>query len=257
MSVVVIQSAGRWTAWQDGRAVGSMDRLVRPDGRCFLLPGTCPPRVLGRLLDAATAATGTDLYIEADGPEDLGPLEARGFVVHRREHHYALPVRADGPSLPPGYDVIGADAADPEPLRLLDDRLRQDVPGTAGWRNDPASFARDLKADPGFDPALYLVALEARTGEYAGLVRVWIREGRPPRLGLIGVLPDRRGRGLAGALLGRVSGVLHARGVPEMVCEVDETNSASNRLMAAVGARRTGGSVELIRRRPQRPGVAA
>jgi ribosomal protein S18 acetylase RimI-like enzyme len=67
------------------------------------------------------------------------------------------------------------------------------------------------------------------------------------RLGLIGVLPAYRRRGLAGALLARVFGVLATRGQAEVSCEVDETNVASNALMAGLGARRVGGSLELRR----------
>jgi ribosomal protein S18 acetylase RimI-like enzyme len=67
------------------------------------------------------------------------------------------------------------------------------------------------------------------------------------RLGLIGVLPAYRRRGLADALLARVFGVLSARGQIEVDCEVDETNVASNALMIGLGARRVGGTVELCR----------
>jgi hypothetical protein len=41
---------------------------------------------------------------------------------------------------------------------------------------------------------------------------------------------------------------VRGRGATVVTCEVDETNEASNALMAGLGAVRTGGTVELIRR---------
>jgi ribosomal protein S18 acetylase RimI-like enzyme len=141
---------------------------------------------------------------------------------------------------------VSAADCDVDRLRELDDALRQDVPGATGWRNDPVRFADQTFADPEFDPATYLIAVAESTGGYAGLVRVWVRpEGS--RLGLIGVLPAFRRRGLAVALLNRVFGVLSARGQAEVSCEVDETNTASNELFTSLGARRVGGAVELMR----------
>lgn len=80
----------------------------------------------------------------------------------------------------------------------------------------------------------------------AGSEWPWCRCGTA-RLGLIGVLPAFRRRGLAVALLTHVFGVLAARGQAEVTCEVDETNTASNALFAGLGARRVGGAVELMR----------
>jgi ribosomal protein S18 acetylase RimI-like enzyme len=79
------------------------------------------------------------------------------------------------------------------------------------------------------------------------LVRVW-NNFMGPRLGLIAVVPRYRRRGLAKALLARAFGVLHERGQTEVSAEVDDTNVASTSLLEALGARRTGGLVELIKR---------
>jgi ribosomal protein S18 acetylase RimI-like enzyme len=70
---------------------------------------------------------------------------------------------------------------------------------------------------------------------------------------LIGVLSRWRRRGLAVALLAQAFGVLYDRGLFEATCEVDQTNTASNALMMSLGARRTGGEVELVRRRTPSP----
>jgi hypothetical protein len=41
--------------------------------------------------------------------------------------------------------------------------------------------------------------------------------------------------------------VLHQRGTVDVVAEVDVTNTSSNRLLTGLGARRTGGTIELVR----------
>jgi ribosomal protein S18 acetylase RimI-like enzyme len=75
---------------------------------------------------------------------------------------------------------------------------------------------------------------------------VWNTPGRP-QLGLIGVTRPYRRRGLAIALLARAFSVLHQRGQAEVTAEVDDTNTASRALLQGLGARRAGGSAELVR----------
>jgi ribosomal protein S18 acetylase RimI-like enzyme len=120
------------------------------------------------------------------------------------------------------------------------------VPGTDGWRWDPAGFQAETFESPFFDPSTYLIAVERESGDDAGLVRVWNKPTRP-RLGLIAVLPRHRRRGLARALLARAFGVLAARGESAVSAEVDDGNLASTSLLKAVGAGRVGGSIELVR----------
>jgi ribosomal protein S18 acetylase RimI-like enzyme len=69
-----------------------------------------------------------------------------------------------------------------------------------------------------------------------------------PRLGLIGVLRAHRRRGLARALLAHVFAVLHERDEATVTAEVDDGNGASTTLIRSLGARRTGGTVECVRR---------
>jgi ribosomal protein S18 acetylase RimI-like enzyme len=142
---------------------------------------------------------------------------------------------------------VSAAAVDIDRLRELDDALRQDVPGTDGWRNEPDTFADQVTGDAQFDPATYLVAVDDASGAYAGLVRVWVRTPTS-RLGLIAVRRDYRRRGLAMALLAAAFGAIVARGQREVETEVDETNVESNALMQRLGARRVGGAIELVRR---------
>jgi GNAT superfamily N-acetyltransferase len=256
--VVVVEQDGpeRWIATRGAQAAGRLRVLVRPDRRTSLYLRDVADDAYAPLLDAVLLLRGEDLYIEVDeaATQVLDLLAARGFSVQRREHHYLVPTRLSGAGsadassgrVPAGFGFISAADSDVDRLRELDDALRQEVPGAVGWRNDPLRFAEQTFGDPEFDRATYLIAVEEGTGDYAGLARIWVRP-RVSRLGLIGVLPTYRRRGLAVALIARTFGVLSARGQTELSCEVDETNAASNALMAGLGARRVGGAVELLR----------
>lgn len=244
----------RWTARRDGNDAGSLRALVRPDGLCFLYTTVEGDDVHHALITAAADDLPGDLYTEVDdqAAERLADLAGLGFSLHRAEHRYVLPVDPartglGDTTLPAGFTVVSAADADVERLAALDDLLRADVPGAAGWHNDPAEFARQTFDDPQFDRDTYLVAADA-SGGYAGLVRVWRRPVRS-RLGLIAVVRDHRRSGVARALLGRAFAVLHAQGEDRATCEVDVTNVASNALMIALGAQRDGGNVELVLRR--------
>jgi len=241
--VVTSESAGRWVARRDGAQVGAVRSLRRPDGLCFLFFGGARPEAYPPLLEAVMAELRQPVNAEVDESEEdifLG----LGFTVVRREHRYVPTAVAPVP-LPEGYTAISAAGSDVPGLAELDQALRQDLPGTAGWRNDPAEFARQTFDDPEFDPKTYLVAVDA-VGDYAGLVRVW-NTTTGPRLGLIAVLPPHRRRGLGYALLTHVFGVLNDRGMAQLRCEVDETNTASNALMTRLDARRVGGNLQVER----------
>ena len=188
----------------------------------------------------------TDVYCKVDASE-LGSYGALGFDVHRREDRYLVPVRPSRLGPPAGFVFAQADEVDEVTLRLLDDELRQDVPGAEGWQWDEADFHAETYEASDFDPTTYLVALERETDEYAGIVRVWMTEPIP-RLGFIGVRRRYRRRGVAAALLAEVFARLEERGIDEVSTEIDETNTASRALFEKLGARRTGTSVELIRR---------
>ena len=226
-----------WRALDGDLVAGEVSARRRPDNRWFLYFDTwradaCPP-----LGDAVARDLGRDLYVTLEDAEydALDACAQAGFAVHRRESYYRIPTDPAvtglaGAVLPTGLDVLSAADADITRLRLLDDALRQDVPGCTGWRWDAEEFRAETFS-PFFDPATYLVAVDRASGEYAGLVRIW-RNRAGPRLGLIAVLA--------------------AQGGTSVVGEVDDTNVASVSLLTGLGARRYGGNVELIRRQPGR-----
>ena len=250
--IIRAPSALIWYALDGDVVAGEVSGRLRPDGRCFLYFDAWQPDVYRPLADAVAQELRCDLYASLDDAEfdALDACRAAGFAEHRRESFYRIPTDpavtglADA-AMPDGLDVLSAADADVDRLRLLDDALRQDLPGCDGWRWDPAEFREDTFG-PFFDPATYLVAVDRSTGEYAGLVRVWRSRGGP-RLSLISTLAPYRRRGAARALLGRTFAVLLARGETSVIAEADDASIASVSLLARLGARRYGGSVELIR----------
>jgi GNAT superfamily N-acetyltransferase len=242
-----------WRAVDDDGAVGAVTAFLRPDDRWFVAFDACREDVVASLLAAVAANTGSDLWATVDDDDEytLELLEMHGFAVARRESVLLIPtdpaITGLGPTAEPaGVVVVSAADAYEDELRRLDDALRQDVPGTAGWRWDPGDFHEET-FDSQFDPATYLIAVDAASGEYMSLARVWNSPGRP-RLGLIATLAPYRRRGLARMLLARAFLVLHGRGRPEVTAEVDETNTAARSLLLPLGAKRAGGCVELVRR---------
>jgi ribosomal protein S18 acetylase RimI-like enzyme len=254
VDVVVTKTPDGWVAWHHGLATGKAAALVRPDGRCFVVFGASSADAYRPLVQAiGQQHTSQDLHTEigeAD-TEVRDRLLGLGFVVNRREHIYTIPTDPaitglTNLAVPAGFQIVTADQVDEDRLRELDDELKQDVPGADGWKWDRQGFRNETYDALDFDPATYLVAIDQATGRHAGLVRVWSRPSRP-RLGLIGVGRHYRRRGLARVLLAQVFGILHERGTTDVVAEVDVTNTGSNRLLTSLGARRTGGFIELIR----------
>jgi ribosomal protein S18 acetylase RimI-like enzyme len=252
--VVRLSPESAWRARDGHEDIGSVKAFVRPDERCFVFFGSCRADAYEPLLTAVAEELGRDLYLTVEDAdvEALRRYEQLGFVSNRRESHYLIPTDPDVTGLRDvipalGFDLVSADQVDVGRLRALDDALRQDVPGTDGWPSDEAWFRRET-FDALYDPATYLIATERVSGGYAGLARVW-NNPKGPRLGMVAVLPAYRRRGLARAWLAQTLAVLHERGRTEVSTEIDVTNLASRSLLEPLGARRTGGSIELIRRR--------
>ena len=207
--------------------------LVRPDGRRVLLTHA---RTRGEVADAVAAARAEhpegELFTVADGDDTslLDALLANGFQERLRELHVRVPTDPawHGLShdvLPDGVRLVGIEEVGADAVRALDDRIRQDIPGSDGWRWTPEGFAAEIGGDDD-DPALYRVAQESESGDAVGLVRVWVRRDGP-RLGCVAVLPRWRRTRLTWALLRAVAVELHGRGETTVVAEVSDRNAAS------------------------------
>lgn len=244
-----------WSALDGDTVAGEVRLWHAPDDRHRLFFDTWRADAYLPLTEAVSRDLGTDLYVTLDDAEfdAIDACTSAGFAEHRRESLYKVPadpavtgLTVETAPLPVGITVISARDARVDRLRLLDDDVRQDVPGADGWRWDPGSFTEETFGR-GFDPETYLVAVTP-DGQYIGLIRVW--NNRVPRLGLMAMRAPYRRRGITRALLRQVLGVVHQRGQPYVVAEADDENVASVTLLTSIGARRTGGSVELIRRYP-------
>jgi ribosomal protein S18 acetylase RimI-like enzyme len=225
---------------------------LRPDGRLLVRPaGEWTAQAAA---DAAALATRREVpalaHIDARATAQHRALASAGFVESRREAVVAFPVeaalRALGDARPPAGIVIRSTAdVDEDGLRLLDDELRQEVPGTSGWRSTPQEFRDDSVADPDFDPRTYLVAVDRESGEYVGLVRIWMG-GRGPRLGLVGVRRGQRRRGIASALIAQALRAVRSTGATEVTTTYDVTNDAARAFAERLGCRVLRTHVELV-----------
>lgn len=233
-----------WLAWRDGLVIGALHPWPSPDGKLRLFFDRTEPAAYEALVAKVDGPCVTTAD-EADQPVIQALLDL-GFEPVRREVLLEIPVTRTAYELPPGYRMISAADTGVRDLMALDDALRSDVPGAEGWESDETSFREQTYDSPYFDPEVYLVAVDAG-GSYVGLVRIWNGPRPLPRLGLIGVLPAHRRRGLARALLSAAFNVLADRSAPIAIAEADETNAASLRLLHTFGATETGAELELAR----------
>lgn len=246
-----------WRAFDGAETVGAVRARLMPDSRWRIGFESCREDAYRPLLDAVAAGVGgDDLYLNAGerDSENQARILGLGFAVSRREGYYRIPTAPAITGLvkswpAAGVVLISAIDADEEDLRLLDQALREDVPGSDGWIWDPVDFREETFDAPDFDPATYVVAVDSDSARYIGLTRVWVGRGLP-RLGLVAVLPPHRGRGVAKAMLGRVFGVLHERGKGEVTCEIDDANEASLGLLTGIGGYRVNGYIEYIKKAP-------
>lgn len=245
-----------WRAVAANEDVGEANAMLRPDRRWFVSVDTWNASSFLPLISAVADDLRQDLHttVDEDDERELRNWDAAGFTILRRKHHYLVPTALDrtrlaGAALPAGMSLISADAVDEGGLRALDERLREDVPGMDGWIHDPREFREQTFEERRFDPATYLVAVDDVRQTFAGLARVW-NHPRLPRLDLVGVTPGYRRRGLAIVLLAAVFAPLSQRGVTEVAADADAATIGSNALLGSIGARRVGGSIELVRRAP-------
>jgi ribosomal protein S18 acetylase RimI-like enzyme len=259
LRIASLRRLAAWRALDGAEVVGEANAMLRPDRRWFVSVDTWHAESFFPLVSAVAGDLRHDLYTtvdERDEPE-LRRWSAAGFTVLRREDHYLVPTGPEltglaGAVLPAGMSLVSADAVDEDGLRLLDEALRADVPGTDGWINEPQEFREQTFDERRFDPATYLVAIDDARQAFAGLARVW-NHPRLPRLALVGVMPGYRRQGLAKILLAAVLAPLRERGVREVAAEADETSTAAIALLSSIGARRVGGSIELVRRASHQP----
>lgn len=244
-----------WSLLREGEVIASASGVCRPDRRWFVSVDAWRNEEFEPLVNAMIADLGGDLYTRIeDSDADALELWSRfGFVADRREVEFVLspdPARTLllDVQMPRGLTLLSAADVDEAELRGFDDRLRDDVPGTDGWINDPGEFHDYTFDEAHFDPSTYLVALDEERQQFAGLARIWVG-GTHARLGLIGVARAYRRQGLARALLARALYPVHERGILQVTAEVDDSNAASLGLIRALGGVASGSAAVLKRSR--------
>ncbi|MGV9930872.1 GNAT family N-acetyltransferase [Streptomyces olivaceoviridis] len=244
-------SETQWHAVEDDLTVGRGVAARRPDGRLFVSIDAWHGAVFDRIADAMLADLPTPLYTVVDEADhdSMSAWERAGFATARREWGYVVPTDPQitglgSVRLPSGVTILPAGEAEEGPLRALDRLIRDEIEATVGWRTMPAEVLPRPAGTTVLDPSKYAVA--RHVDAYVGLVRV-APLTRQPRIGLIAVRSDRHRRGIARALLTHALGSLHRSGTASAWAEVDESNAAATALFESIGARRTAGTLELVR----------
>jgi RimJ/RimL family protein N-acetyltransferase len=236
--------------------------VVRPDCRCLVRPrGTWTAAAAAEAVALATELQLPALaHLDGEAVDEHAFLLGAGFTASRRQVLVVVEVQAAlealrHADLPPGVVVRSAADVDVDLLRALDDELRQEVPGTSGWRSSVAEFRAHTFEDPAFDPRTYLVAVDDSSGEHIGLVRIWMNPDGP-RLGMLGVRGEHRRRGIGPALLRRALAAVLAVGEREITTEFDATNGGSRAIAERLGARPVGTRIEYSYEPPVEEGAA-
>lgn len=239
--------ARRWLARDGGEVVAVASAITRPDRRTFVtFAGDTSG--YGALTEAAAGALRRPLHARADcaAGDVLGVLAAAGFSAEIVTEAFRIGFADARGALRHArgarwFRVVPAAAVDPGRLFTLDVAVRQDVPGTDGWRGDRAMFLDELD-----DPAAYAVAIDDTTAELAGLARMW-RNPTGPRFGLVGVLRQYRGSPVGPALIRTVLDEAAGWGHDSFVTETSLTNQALHPRLERVAAERIGKQVQLRR----------
>ena len=161
---------------------------------------------------AALGKTGLEAWTTSRTPEVAAFLMERGYEEARRYVISELDVAAAPDPGEPAFPVVSL-AERPDlvfELYALAQVAYADQPGRAETRIDEAWFAWGLGAHP---PESYFVALDERRVLGYGYLE---REGDEWRNGFMAVVPDARGRGVAGAIKRAQLAWAKANGVPAL-----------------------------------------
>lgn len=269
---------GRFVAERDGAIVGLAEcgqwaGMYHP--RKFVLGVTVRPDWQGRgigasLYDRALASLEPFAPLSvrgqtrSDWPPTLRFFAARGFEEGMRSWESRLDVAAFDPAPFAGAEArtaaggivirtIAELAGDPDrdrKLHALDEALSRDVPHPEP--HTPISFElfrRRVIEDPNLLPDAYFVALDAATGEYAGMGQLWNSEGSADLYnGLTGVRRAYRRRGIALALKLRGIAYAQAHGRPTIKTWNESNNAAMLAINEALGFARQPAWVDLVKR---------
>lgn len=225
--------------------------VVRPSHRGRGIATALTRRSVDRAVELA-ARRRPDLPALVNGQSRVGDDAAAGVLqsVGMHEERWTFAMRmplshlAPGPGWPAGYRVRGYDDDLAEPLRLAHNRAFDGHhPGFTPWSEQV--WRRWVTGSRSFRGDVSFVALAG--DEIAGYVVVQEPDGhtaatgrREAHVSRVGTLPEHRGRGVAGALLGHTLRACAAAGYDDASLHVDAENPTG----ALAIYRRTGFEVE-------------
>ncbi len=244
-------SLGRWVTIDDGRAVAGVEARLRPDGRVFLSIHGSDRNAQRLMIATVRTSLARPLHVvcRSGQPADRRALTDIGFETTLIEDLFRVGFRQALAAVarawvPSGHSIVSASVVDAGRLFELDNQLRRLVPGTEDWKGDRQMFDAELAEAPPFDADGYLIGRDDRTGDLVGLIRFW-RNPSGPRLGMIGVLPTRRGTTLGPALLKQGLEAASTWGSDHFVTETSLSNRHVHHRLIALGAEVTG-SLEIL-----------
>ncbi len=229
-----------WTAVAAGETVGYARAFRRIDNRLFVVPRVSTESAWRPLVATALAELGEIAHVAVPGEDaeklqvlaDLGcdlELESATYVIP-----FATALAGLGRRRPASVEIVPASQVERSELFALDTRLRNDVPGLAGWAGDRDQFDAEF-ASHDYDPSGYLVA-RTNGGELVGLCRMW--KNATPALGLLGVVATHRTGSIARELLVQTLEATQHWGAPAF--ETHTARPALQRRLNRLGGRRTG-----------------
>ena len=181
------------------------------------------------------------LYVPSHLPISVAFAERHGFRYHSSQWQLKLEPSTVMPGPAFDADMVAA-VVDPRSIADLEGWVAfllasfEGHPTPMGWTADGM---RRLHDSEGFDSSgVLVVAAREAPGEYVGFARVesYIDEGvSAGEIGLIGVVPARRRRGLGRELLRWGVAELRGRGVGAIELTVEATNEAATRLYRDAG----------------------
>ena len=236
-------------AFEDGRLAGYAHTLAYADGAArrvsceIVVHPELRQRGIGRMLlshalmhASSLGAARIDAWAYNDAPANAAIARRFGFTPSRRLHHLhrrtgdapgvAAPARAIVRTYRPGTDAAA--------WLALNNRVFAGHPENGAWTLDDL---RARLAQPWFDAGDFLLLEE--DGDLAAFCWVKIEErgdeGRVGEIYVIGVAPERQGRGHARYLLGAALGRMRARGALTAAIYVDASNARALALYRSAG----------------------
>lgn len=239
----------RWVAMTHGRIVASAVARVRPDDRVFVVFRSTEPGAYAGLANAIARELERPVHVTVDEADavEIEELLTGGFHVEMVTERFEVGFRVAQELvrrawIPRGYRIESVTEVDEGKAFELDNALRNLVPGTDGWIGNRLWFRAELESAE-FDPSAYLVTVTS-DDRYVGLLRLWRNEAGP-RLGLIGVLPEHRGRPLAAAMLREGLAAAAGWGHRTFSTEASPGNSHVYPRLARIADRSTGRLLQL------------